>query len=412
MEHRTHARPELLSVINRTEILSLLRQKGPLSRAQIARELSISFPTVTANIKALMTTGLVLERGDGTNELGRKSKLLQYNARRGYVLGGDIGRKNIHIILADLVGNPLNEFAIPLDNGVLTETLLEKLDRQLDLMLKKAYIQPNHVLSICLGVPYRIDSVSRADYLNIQGSSTQLSLDRYFEQKFHVPVYVENSINLGALGEKNYGIGRGFHDIFYLDFGVGIGSALLLDDHLYRGTSGAAGEIAYCIADTSFKRTTYHDTGLLEESISQAAQDVGLVPDKNGHIQEMKPVFDRAQGGDEKATAFLDLLAGYLGVILVNTVALMNPDAVIVAGGVGTHLLERYDSFFRQTLSAHDPVIPHLLCSSLGKRASSLGAISVVLEHLNQDYTLLEHALKRSTPLISFVLEYAGKKYR
>ena len=126
---RKIARPELLSEINKMQILNLLRTNGPASRAELSRALCVSFPTISANVKSLMAAGLIVESGEGNNELGRKSRLLQYNARRGYIIGGDIGRKSARIFLADLAGNCLHEAAIQLDEGRFTDKILQELDK-------------------------------------------------------------------------------------------------------------------------------------------------------------------------------------------------------------------------------------------------------------------------------------------
>ena len=400
------ARPELLSVMNKTQILNLLRTKGPISRAGISRALSISFPTVSANVKSLIEAGIISEGGEGDNELGRKSKLLKYNSKVGYVIGGDIGRNSIQIILADLEGNIVDEITRNLDKGTFTKDTLSALDTSIDFMLRKEGIVPECILSVCIGVPYRIDSTSRANYLNLSSDDPQnIRLDKYFELKFNAPVRVENSINLGVLGEKNYGAGKNFHNIFYIDFGVGIGSALLLNDTLFCGGNGAAGEISYSIADTNRVRTSYCDDGILEELIASAGEIVGLQHNDNKHIQEMKPIFDRALQYDKAAQDFLDLIARYFSVILVNSVSLINPDVVIFSGGVGVHLLERYYNTFLRFLSVHIPFVPQLIPSTLGKKGNSLGAVSVAMEHIHKDYAVLEKALHKVTferPLIKF----------
>lgn len=388
------ARPELLSVMNKTQILNVLRTEGATSRAGISRALSISFPTVSANVKSLMEVGIVTESGEGDNELGRKSKLLRYNAKRGYVIGGEIGRKSIRIVLADLKGNPLDEIEIGLDDDIFTREILLKLDRYIDLMLNKEGIGTKQILAACIGVPYRIDSTLRANYLNLSSADAESArLDQYFELKFGVPVRVENSINLGVLGEKSYGAGKSFRNILYIDFGVGIGSAMLLNDKLFRGHNGAAGEISYCITDTDKLRGAYCDDGLLEELIASAAELAGLRHDENKHIQEMKPIFDRAFQNDKSAVDFLDLLARYFCILLVNSASLINPEVIIFSGGVGVHLLERYYTTFQRVLSAHVRFVPKLLPSSLRKKGSSLGAVSVAVEHLHKDYAVLEKAL-------------------
>jgi len=344
----------------------------------------------------MVEAGTVIESGSGENGLGRKSMLFKYNAKHGYVIGGDIGRNEIRIVLADLAGTVVNEIMIGLNNGMLTEKTLEELNRDIDQMLLKRRISPERILLVCIGVPYRIDSTSRANYLSLTSDNPENTrLDQYFEQKFGVDILVENSINLGAIGEKYYGAGRNFNDIFYIDFGVGIGSAMLLDGKPFCGHNGAAGEISYCITDTNRLRTVYSDDGILEELVAVTGKKLGLHLDSHNHIQEMKPAFDRALQNDRDAQEFLDLLARHFGVLLVNVTSLINPEVIIFSGRVGVNLLERYYNTFLRMLSAHVPFVPHLVPSVLRKKGNCLGAVSVAVEHLHKDYSVLEGTMEK-----------------
>ncbi len=391
------ARPELLGIINKTQIINLLRASGPISKADIARELGASFPTVSTNTKSLLQSNILLECGASDNELGRKGRLLKYNSTLGYVLGGDIGRNSIHILLADLSGAAIGETEIALPNGKCTSASLDELDANIDQMLQKAEVSANQVLDTCIGIPYRVDSDFRDRYLNNPAEHEgKTRLDQYFSLKFKTCVHLENSINLGALGEKNFGAGRGYSNVLYINYGVGIGSALLLDGKLFTGRNGAAGEISYCITDTNDRRVSYSDVGLLEELIATEARKIGLECDENMHIPHMKPAFDRAIAGDSDAKAFLNKLVSYFGVLLVNAISLINPEVVIFSGGVGTHLLERYYSDLLRILSVHVPYMPQLVPSMLREKGTCLGAVSVALDHLHSDFTILEKALLRA----------------
>ena len=94
--------PERIGEINRKLILDCVRKNGPISRADLHRTLNMSFPTISTNVKKLLQSGYLVEAGDGDNNLGRKSTLLQFNAERAYVVGVDVGRSQLRVILAEV----------------------------------------------------------------------------------------------------------------------------------------------------------------------------------------------------------------------------------------------------------------------------------------------------------------------
>ena len=86
------SKPGDLGEANRMLILNRLRLNGSMSKADLARELGMSFPAISANVKILIEQGRVKESGEGDNSLGRKSTLLSFNEEMGVVVGVDVGR--------------------------------------------------------------------------------------------------------------------------------------------------------------------------------------------------------------------------------------------------------------------------------------------------------------------------------
>ena len=99
---------EIASAINKNAILTLLREKGPMSKADLARALGLSFPAVSYNVGRLLEEKRICELGAADNALGRKGTLLAFNARFSYLAGADIGRDRIRVMCADMGGEILS----------------------------------------------------------------------------------------------------------------------------------------------------------------------------------------------------------------------------------------------------------------------------------------------------------------
>jgi len=97
--------PEAIAEYNKKLILDALRFNGNMSRADISRYLNLSFPAVSSNAKGLLEAGYIEEVGVGDNTMGRKSTMLAFNAERGFIIGVDLGRFRVRMMLADLLGN-------------------------------------------------------------------------------------------------------------------------------------------------------------------------------------------------------------------------------------------------------------------------------------------------------------------
>ena len=93
--------PVTLGENNRKILLDYVRKNGPVSRADLHRNLNMSAPTVSTNVKKLLDTGFLLEAGEADNTIGRKATLVTFNEKRAYVAGVDIGRSQLRISIAD-----------------------------------------------------------------------------------------------------------------------------------------------------------------------------------------------------------------------------------------------------------------------------------------------------------------------
>lgn len=234
-------RPELLRLHNRTLILSLLRQR-PLSRAELSRQLGLAMPTVSRLVEQMLRDGLI-EEGHKQATGGRHSTALQLRADAGFVLGAELGRDRIRVVLSDLRGTVRARALQP--KGADANQDIALLADMATALLKEVDVEPKRLMGIGVGVPGPLDLAEGVvvDPPNFKGWSF-VPLRRLLEDRFGVPVWIENDANAGAFGEflLNHSQVR---NLVYVIADAGIGAGLILEQQLYRG-EGGAGELGHC----------------------------------------------------------------------------------------------------------------------------------------------------------------------
>lgn len=197
------------------------------------------------------------------------------------------------------------------------------------------------------------------------------------------PVAMENDANAAALGEARFGAGRGYHTILYVTVSTGIGAGIVVEDKLYRGSRGLSGEIGHTIVLPDGPRCPCGKRGCLEAvaagpSIARAyAERAGLATDGFGAEQ----VFQRAAAGEAPARTVLDNAIRLLGIGLANAINLLDPDIVVIGGGVsraGDALFVPLREAVRSVCAPSPPGAVPIVPGELDDTGGVLGAVALV----------------------------------
>lgn len=151
---------------------------------------------------------------------------------------------------------------------------------------------------------------------------TGVPLARHLHEAVRLPVYVDNDVNVLALGEGRFGAGRDYRNLLYITVGTGVGGALVFNGQLWRGANFSAGEVGYLVADR--KPVT------LEAVASGPAMAKRYSPES----PPLQAVVERANAGDELAVEVIRNGAEILGEVLGGLVCVIDPEILIVGGGV------------------------------------------------------------------------------
>jgi glucokinase len=226
-----------------------------------------------------------------------------------------------------------------------------------------------------------------------------IELTKMVEKQFGLPARLENDANAAGLAEVLFGAAVGFKDIFYVTVSTGIGTGVIIDGKIYHGKNGIAGEGGHVSVDY---RSPYHcgcgTYGCIEAlaagpamarrarvMLEQEHNLPSVLRDlTNGHAEEISPqmIQDAARKGDKVAKAILDETGFYLGIWLAGMISLLDPDAIVIGGGV-SHIGKPLFDKIRATIPSHTingfaaqtPVLPAKLRNNVGV----YGAASVFL---------------------------------
>ena len=376
--------PETIAEYNKKLILEALRSNGNMSRADLSRYLNMSFPAISSNAKGLLDADYIKEVGAGDNAIGRKSTLLAFNAERGYIIGVDLGRFRIRMMLADLLGNEIasSEIINSADNSGDGRQSIRLIHDQAVDILSRAGKNRDDVLCIVIGIPGIIKD-GRSFLAPFTEQYLEQDMIETLQDAFEADVILENCVNLGVIGERWKGAGVNYNDITYIAYGVGLGAAHIVDGKLYRGARGAAGEIGFMITDPINIDNEYGDVGALEEVLSGSKIERYL---NAGNFDEdiIKLIQRYRDGGDMYAKLIVDEIALNFGMALVNISSLLNPEAIIIAGGLGANLGKLFLEKWKLILENHVPFAPDLLLSELNHTETTLGAVMTGIIHIHE----------------------------
>lgn len=191
-----------------------------------------------------------------------------------------------------------------------------------------------------------------ADFMRIY----QLPIGQLLNEKFHLPVFIENDTNACCLAEKVFGTCKEAKDFLYLTVSNGVGGAMFLDGKLYYGSHDAAGEYGMCIVKEkgrSLENNSY--AGCLEmyassRGVHQNYVDLGGGPMENGEYPDGKILAERMRQGDAIAKKVFDLEGYYLGKVIASACVLLDPEKVIIGGGLSL-AFDCYKNALTKTIS-------------------------------------------------------------
>lgn len=381
---------------NKKLILNCIQHSSPISRAEISQKLKLSKPTVSYIVEELISDNWVSESRANTyyKKTGKKPIYLNFNNQAGYIVGVDIGGTKVLIAISDLSGEIIASKTFE-TGDYLKSGLLEKIKLTVKELITHFNIKESKILGMGIGVP-GVTDVSAGCVVDAPSLGwTDFHLKDKIQQLFDIPVYIDNDVNVSVLGEQWLGAAQDNSNVLLISIGTGIGSGILLNGSLFRGSTWAAGEIGYMVTEKNEaknrKIAPFKGYGFLDAHVGGAAIKQRMIQELSENPQHQlyskgnsfttKDVFNLAINNDELALRIVTESIEHLSFAIVNAVVLFNPEIVILGGGIsksGHWFLDKV----KETVNSYVPSDTKIELTCLGDKMGVIGAISLFLrEH-------------------------------
>ena len=386
-------------VDNLALVLAGVRTGGLHTRPELVRELGLGRNVISQRGGQLREIGLLDEGRLAPSTGGRPSRQLRFRAEMGCLLVAELGATDLQVGLSDLHGELLQQRAERCDVAAGPEATLGRLEQLFDELLADRPAD-TPLWGVGLGIPGPVEfSQGRPIAPPIMPGWDAYPVRDRLSNRYQVPAWIDNDVNVMALGELRVGIGRGEHELMYVKVGTGIGAGLVSGGRLHRGAQGAAGDIGHVsVSDDDSVLCRCGNTGCLEaiaggyalarDALTAAesgrSEPLAAVLANNGTVTA-RDVTAAAGKGDATSVALLTKSGRLVGRVLATLVNFYNPSLIVMGGQVSAaediFLTElRRTVYGRSTaLAARDLRIK---TSPLGDRAGLLGAAFLVVDQL------------------------------
>jgi N-acetylglucosamine repressor len=387
-------------VHDKAVILATLRRFGPLSRVEIGKLTRLRPNTVSTLTRELLSESEILEAGPNDNPTGRKQVLLRLNERRGLLAGVEFDSEGVIAVAMDLGPKVLSVVreAPHLDVGI------QGLTNQLFACVRKAMaagdVEGLPLLGIAVADPGLVDSRRGVSTMSSQISFWKdVPLTKMFREEFGVETLVESATRAKAVAERVLGAGEMADDMVFVEYGAGIGSAVITQGRLLHGQCGGAAEFGHTHVMEGGPPCQCGSFGCLEAlagSSALAARFRKIMRDGGSSIAARNAdpeteqvtgwmVLEAASAGDKTCTAIVEEMGRYLGLGLANMVNMVNPSLIVLDPRLklaGPLLLDQLARIVRMQALSHATENLSIRFGELGEEAGVLGAGLLVLDRL------------------------------
>ncbi len=373
---------QLIREINKSLVLNIVRDHGPVSRTDIAHAAHLSLATVSGITNELIEQGLIYEHEEGTSTGGRRPIMLALNSHAGLVAGAKLTEAQVIVALTDLNADVVERRMVPLGDDKSPDAVVSVLATALA-ELREAH--PNRpVLGIGVGMAGGIDRRSGECRFSPFLGWRDVPLRQLLERRLGLPVVIENDVNTLTMAEKWFGSGVGVTDFLVVTMGRGIGMGMVLNGQLYRGGCGGGGEFGHITVAPDGPQCDCGKRGCLEAFVSDPAL-LKRMWAAIGQSLTMEEAVTLARQGDATAHGIFSAAGRTLGTAIADLINIFNPPLLVV-GGEGARALDLMLEPLQESLRANcfDGFFNdlRLVVEPWGDDAWARGAASLMLEEL------------------------------
>jgi glucokinase-like ROK family protein len=381
-------------------VLDEIRLGRSRSRSELVARTGLGRAIVAQRVGELIERELVSEGDVGPSTGGRPPRQLTFRADGGHVLVADLGATSIDVAVTTLDGRILGHHDEParIEDG--PDHCLDRVDALFESLMRMTRGVPGKLWGVGIGVPGPVEfQAGRPISPPIMPGWDGYPIRERFAQRYGAPVWVDNDVNVLALGEWRSGVAAGHDNVVVVKIGTGIGAGIISDGHLHRGAQGSAGDVGHIqVVDDPSVICRCGNIGCLEALAGGAALGrAGEAAALEGRSPRMRIALDQrgsitaedvaraASFGDPVAVALLQTAGRRIGSMLASVVNFFNPSLIVIGGGVANSpdqlLAAIRESIYRRSLplATRDLLVQR---SSLGGLAGVIGGSAMVVDQL------------------------------
>ena len=376
------ARLNTIRDINRQIVLNYVREREPISRAEIARETNLQRSTISAIVEALTTEGLIEEVGAGESTGGRRPTMLRLQTKGAIAIGVAVTPTCTTVATSDLAGRIVEQKEFLTDPDP-----QQTLQNVIALVREFTAKHKGSIEAVGVSLPGLVDpSTGTAIYVPYF-KWRDLGVSKLISSSVGLPVLIDNDANAVALAELWFGRPEvsDARDFILVLVAEGVGTGIIFDGQVYRGQRGAAGEFGHMVVGTQAPVPCSCGNRDCWEAFSSEraalARYLNLSGKEHQTSFDFRNLVDQALTGEANAKSALIETARCLGIGISNLVVGFSPEAVVVGGEIArawslveNALTETIEHSVRRGLPS-----ARILPSTLGEKPTLRGALSLVL---------------------------------
>ena len=320
------------------------------------------------------------------------------------IVGIDMGGTSLRALVVNSHNEILAVEKEPTNVTHKPDALIRDLAAMVEDVVRAAGLRKSQLRAVSIGAPGAVDPEHGMVYHAPNLGWDAVPLGATLGKLLHVPVFAENDVNAGVVGEHALGAGRGAKELVGIFVGTGIGGGIISKGQLYLGSRGAAAEVGHMIVQVDGPLCGCGNHGCIEALASRTAMErdvreairggekscVLKLMEERGKDRMTSSIIQRAlKKNDPVMRKVVKRGQYYLGMLVASVVNMLDPECVVIGGGIAERLGEYYIAPIRKTayenfLRRHDAERVKVVCGTLGDNAGALGAVVLARRRLNK----------------------------
>lgn len=377
---------------NKSLVLKILNSKGEASRAELSRITGLTKTSITNITSDLLEKGIIYETGTMDSSTGRKPILLKISKNALFSIGVYISRDFVYSNMANLKGEVLYECKHNFEIVENERSFLSNIFNAVNSVILNSGVKKDKILGVGVASigPLDIRNGIIVNPPNFRGLKS-IHIVKELNNRFNLETYLDNDMNASAIAEKLFGNAKNVSNFIYVGVTNGIGAGIFVNDSIFRGNDGFAGEIGHTTIDVNGERCPCGNLGCLElyasipSALSQVKSSIELGARSSLSSEQdinWSQIVEAALNGDNLCLNVINKLTYYLSVGLVNTINSFDPEILFLGHDIalaGKLVIEPITEIINQNILFRNSKHIKVELSRFKNHTACIGAPSIVI---------------------------------